>query len=69
MWYDAISSVAVIIGAIVIIKTGWTYLDPILSIIIGLMILWSSFKVVREAKFAAFLTPPSKTISRLTRFL
>jgi len=49
MLYDALSSVAVIIGAIVIIKTGWNYLDPILSILIGLMILWSSFKVVKEA--------------------
>lgn len=49
MLYDTLSSVAVIIGAIVIFKTGWNYLDPILSTLIGLMILWSSFKVMKEA--------------------
>lgn len=49
MLYDAISSVAVIIGAVFILKTGWTIIDPILAIIIGLMILWSSFDVLKEA--------------------
>jgi len=49
MLYDTLSSVAVIIGAIVIFRTGWNYLDPILSILIGIMILWSSFKVLKEA--------------------
>ncbi|RKX31298.1 MAG: cation transporter [Candidatus Zixiibacteriota bacterium] len=49
MLYDAISSAAVIIGAIVILNTGWIYIDPILSILIGLMILYSSFDVLKEA--------------------
>jgi len=49
MFYDALSSLAVIIGAVVIIKTGWNYLDPILAVLIGLMILWSSYDVIGEA--------------------
>ncbi len=49
MFYDAVSSGAVIIGAIIIFKTGWTYIDPILSILIGLMIIWSSIDVLKEA--------------------
>ncbi len=49
MLYDTLSSVAVIVGAIIIFKTGWNYLDPILSTLIGVMILWSSFKVLKEA--------------------
>ena len=49
MLYDAISSAAVIVGAIVILNTGWIYIDPILSILIGLMILYSSFDVLKEA--------------------
>jgi len=49
MLYDAISSLAVIIGALVILKTGWAYIDPMLSILIGLMILYSSFDVLKEA--------------------
>ena len=49
MLYDALSSLAVIIGAVVILNTGLTYIDPILSILIGLMILYSSFDVLKEA--------------------
>ena len=49
MFYDTLSSLAVIIGAIVILKTGWMPMDPILAILIGLMILWSSFDVLKEA--------------------
>lgn len=54
MLYDTLSSAAVIIGAIIIINTGWMYLDPILSMIIGLMILWSSFDVLKEATIIFF---------------
>ncbi|MEW5922786.1 MAG: cation diffusion facilitator family transporter [Candidatus Zixiibacteriota bacterium] len=49
MLYDALSSLAVIIGAIIILNTGATYIDPILSIMIGIMILYSSFDVLKEA--------------------
>jgi len=49
MFYDALSSGAVIIGAIIILNTGWTYVDPILSMLIGLMIIWSSIGVLKEA--------------------
>jgi cobalt-zinc-cadmium efflux system protein len=49
MLYDALSSVAVIVGAIIIFKTGWPYIDPILSILIGIMIIWSSIGVLKEA--------------------
>ncbi|HHI02121.1 MAG TPA: cation transporter [candidate division Zixibacteria bacterium] len=54
MLYDTLSSAAVILGAVVIINTGWLYLDPILSVIIGLMILWSSFDVLKEATIIFF---------------
>ncbi|MEZ5360191.1 MAG: cation diffusion facilitator family transporter [Candidatus Zixiibacteriota bacterium] len=49
MLYDAISSVGVIIGGIVILLTGWYLLDLILSILISMMILWSSFDILKEA--------------------
>ena len=49
MAYDTLSSVAVLIGGIVIIYTGWVVIDVILSVIIALMILWSSYGVIREA--------------------
>jgi cobalt-zinc-cadmium efflux system protein len=49
MTYDAVSSVAVIAGAIIIMYTGWNWLDALLSAAIGLMILWSSYLVIKEA--------------------
>lgn len=49
MLYDAISSVAVIIGGIVIIISGWYLLDLILSVLIAMMILWSSLDILKEA--------------------
>lgn len=49
MLYDAVSSVAVIIGGIIIILSGWYLLDLILSVLIAVMILWSSFDILKEA--------------------
>lgn len=49
MAYDAVSSVAVIIGGIVILLTELYIIDVILSSVIALMIFWSSYLVIREA--------------------
>jgi len=49
MLYDALSSVAVIIGGIVILITKIYIIDVFLSFIIALMILWSSYDVIKEA--------------------
>ncbi len=43
---DALASIAVIAGAVVIIFTGNNVVDPILSIIIGLMLLYGAIKLV-----------------------
>lgn len=49
MAFDAISSVAVIIGGIFILLTGWVMIDVILSSLIAIMIFWSSYMVIKEA--------------------
>lgn len=49
MAFDTLSSVAVIAGAIIIIYTGWSLIDAILSALIGVAILWSSYSVIKEA--------------------
>jgi len=49
MAYDAASSVAVIIGGLIIVFTGLYIVDVILSTIIAIMIFWSSYLVIREA--------------------
>lgn len=45
---DALGSVAIIIGAVVIERTGWLAIDPILSIFIGALIIWTAWDVIRE---------------------
>lgn len=46
---DALGSVAVLGGALAIRWTGVAAIDPILSIVIGLLILWSSWDIIQEA--------------------
>lgn len=43
---DALASVAVIAGAVIIIFTGKSVVDPVLSVLIGLMLLYGAFKLV-----------------------
>ncbi|MFQ6008361.1 MAG: cation diffusion facilitator family transporter, partial [Candidatus Zixiibacteriota bacterium] len=49
MVYDALSSVVVITGGVVIVLTGWYAIDAFLSTAIALMIFWSSYLVIKEA--------------------
>lgn len=46
---DAISSVGVILAAVVITFTGWQWVDPLASLLIGGMILFSAYRVTRSA--------------------
>ena len=46
---DLIGSVGAILAAILIITTGLVIADPIISVIVGLLILFSSWKLVRES--------------------
>lgn len=46
---DTLSTAAVIIGGIVIQLTGQRWIDPALSVGIGVMILWSSIGIIRES--------------------
>ena len=46
---DTISSVAVIVGSVLIIWFGITWIDPLITILVGLYILRETYFVVREA--------------------
>jgi cobalt-zinc-cadmium efflux system protein len=46
---DALGAVAIIVGAIVIRFTNWTYVDPLLSIAIGVLIVYTAWDVIRES--------------------
>ena len=46
---DALSSVGIIIGSIAITMTGALWIDPLLSVIIGVLILWSGWDIIVES--------------------
>jgi cobalt-zinc-cadmium efflux system protein len=46
---DLLGSVGVIVAAVVILATGWLYADPVVSILIGVLVLASSWRVLRES--------------------
>ncbi len=45
---DTLSTAAVIVGGAGILYTGQNWIDPVLSLIIAALILWSSIGIVRE---------------------
>ncbi len=45
---DTLSTGAVILGGWAIMATGKYWIDPVLSVAIGVLILWSGFGIVRE---------------------
>lgn len=46
---DMLSSVGVIIAGVVVLLTGWLYIDPIMSAIIGLFILPRTFNLLKDS--------------------
>ncbi len=46
---DLLGSVGAIVAAVVIILTGWTVADPLISVLVGALILVSSYNLVRES--------------------
>src|ERR1700678_788903 len=45
---DTLSTAAVIVGGFAIMLTGHNWIDPVLSLLIAGLILWSSLSIVRE---------------------
>ncbi|MCC7173689.1 MAG: cation transporter [Bryobacterales bacterium] len=46
---DALGSVGILFGSVLIRFTGWQRVDPLLSILIGALIVWTAWDVIREA--------------------
>jgi cobalt-zinc-cadmium efflux system protein len=46
---DLLGSVGVIVAAVVILITGWQYADPAVSVLIGLLVLGSSWGILRDS--------------------
>ena len=46
---DAVGSLAIIAGAVAIAYTGWVQVDPLLSMVIGALIVWTAWDIIRES--------------------
>jgi len=65
---DTLSSVGVIISGVVIYFTGWTYADPIASVLIGGIIIWGGVRLVRDTvSIFLDLTPKGFDVDMLVK--
>lgn len=55
---DMLASVGVVIAGIVMATTGWFLVDPIMSALLGLLILWGAWRVLDEAMHILLLGVP-----------
>jgi cobalt-zinc-cadmium efflux system protein len=46
---DLLGSIAIIAGALAIRYTGWIQVDPLLSIVIGALIVWTAWDIIKES--------------------
>ncbi|HWE52682.1 MAG TPA: cation diffusion facilitator family transporter [Bryobacteraceae bacterium] len=49
MMGDMFGAAAIVIGALVMRSTGWTRVDPLLSIAISILIVWTAWDITRES--------------------
>ena len=63
---DLMGSVGVVISGVVIITTGWMLIDPILSVLISVLILWSSWGLAKKVLVVLLEgVPPHIHVERL----
>lgn len=46
---DAVISAAVVVAGLVILLTGWAWLDPVLSLVVSAVILWATWGILKDA--------------------
>src|SRR3954469_3033663 len=46
---DAAVSVAVVVGGAIIVATGWNWVDPAISLMIAVVIVWGTWSLLRES--------------------
>jgi cobalt-zinc-cadmium efflux system protein len=62
---DALASVGVIIGGAIILLTGQYWVDPVVSVLISLVILWAAWSIFREG-FRVILEATPRDIDIMT---
>ena len=55
---DAVSSIGIILAAIIILLTGWSIIDPIVSLMISILILYWAWGILKESSRVLLETAP-----------
>ncbi len=58
MMSDALVSAGVVVAGFVILETGWTWLDPIVSLVIAAAIIWGTWGLLRDSMTLALQGVP-----------
>ncbi len=70
MLSDAVVSVGVVIAGFAMKKTGWNWIDPLVSLVVSLIILRGTWGLLREAiKLALNAVPSGIHLSEVLKFL
>ena len=65
---DALSNIAIIVGAVVMHATGKQWIDPLLGLAIGLLVLWSSVGILRQSSHILLEgRPPEVSVEEVAR--
>ncbi len=62
---DLLGSVGVVVAAVVILTTGWLEADPLVSALIGVLVLASSWSILRDSTTILLEAAPSGMDTRL----
>ena len=67
---DAAISAAVAVSGLVILFTGWSWLDPLMSLIVVSVIVWGTWGLGRDAmRLAMAAVPPGVDVTRIRAYL
>ncbi|MFL9872804.1 cation diffusion facilitator family transporter [Paraburkholderia megapolitana] len=67
---DAAISGAVAVSGLVILGTGWTWLDPVMSIVVVAVIVYGTWGLLRDSiRLALDAVPPGVDLQRIRSFL
>lgn len=65
---DVGASIAVIVGGLVIVATGWYPADPIISLVIAVLIAWGAWSILRETlDILMEATPKGLNVAQMVR--
>lgn len=70
MALDTAVSLAVLVGGLIILFSGWLWIDPVISLLIVVVVLWSTWGLLRDAlRLALSAVPPHIDLQAVQQFL